>query len=83
MLGESISIIPSSSGHYCLPLTREMNVGNKHTGMILFDFKLNGHNADDRKKIIKLHRQFSHPSAEKLNTLLKRSLVLKLFKFSN
>ena len=71
MLDIDISIVLSDSGHYCLPLAREMKIGNKHTDMVLVNFKLD--NINDRKKIIKLHRQFSHPSAVKLNTLLKES----------
>ena len=53
MLGENISIVLSDSGHYCLPLARDMKTGNKHTDLVLVIFKLDS--MDDRKKIIKLH----------------------------
>ena len=75
MLGQSISIVLSDSGHYCLPLTREMNIHNKHTDMILLNTNFGKDKDADRKKVIKLHRQFAHPSAEKLIKLLKEAGV--------
>ena len=85
MLDQSISVILSNSGHYCLPLNREMDVNNKHTDTILLNTNLGVDTVADRKKIIKLHRQFAHPSAEKLIKLLKESGIENkdLFKLVN
>ena len=71
MFGESISIVVSSSGHYCLPLTRKMALDCKHTQSVLFNFKLSDEGDALNKKIRKLHLQFAHPNPDKLINLLK------------
>ena len=71
IFGKKIELETTSSGHYCVPL-REcvmpvegvyLAVGDKHP--------------DEKKKVIqKLHRQFAHPSAKSLKSLLKSAEVL-------
>ena len=76
-LGKTVPAIITSSGHYCLPLTRELNINDKHTNDILFSFKIDENiSADDlKKKVTKLHRQFAHPTADKLIKLLKSANI--------
>ena len=76
-LGKVIPVVITRSGHYCLPLTRDMSMDNKHTNNILFNFKLDDNMLPDclSKKINKLHRQFAHPTADRLIKLLKTAGV--------
>ena len=75
MFGESISITLSSSGHYCLPLTRKLVLDCKHTQSVLVNFKLHDKGESLRRKVLKLHRQFAHPYPDRLINLLKDSGV--------
>ena len=76
-LDHQIPVIISKSGHYCLPLTRDLSLSNKHTQNIMFNFKIGSiQNAEEiKKKVIKLHKQFPHPHPSRLINLLKDANV--------
>ena len=60
MLGEDIDLMFTSNGHYYIPLVDE----NECISFIQ-------NTEDDKSKIaLKLHKQFSHPSSDKLIKLL-------------
>lgn len=68
IFGKSIDLQCTSSGHYCVPL------GGVHTETETFDvmFTMKEQSFNEQKKIIsKLHKQFAHPSSQRLITLLK------------
>ena len=65
----------SSSGHYCLPLTRLLlHDSSPHSRIVLHAVNLKTMTVDEkRRKAAKLHRQSSHASKEKLIRLVKNS----------
>jgi len=73
-LGSTISLITSSSGHLCLPISRSLDISNVETQKVLdrvmFASPLNGVSPDLKSKAKKLHVQFCHPSADRLINLL-------------
>ena len=80
LLGETIKLINTSSGHYAIPITPNSTIinslsENRNSGtvpdkVILMSRKRNL----TRKEIaLKLHRQFGHPTAEKLIKLINLS----------
>ena len=77
-LDQQIPVIVTRSGHYCLPLTRDLALTNKHTQNIMFNFRI-GTNSTDmdelKRKVIKLHKQFAHPHPNRLINLLKDAHV--------
>ena len=73
MLGEEIDVKISTSGHYCLPLTRPPDINNEHTAKVLFSFKFDDDPKANYKKVLKLHRQFCHPKPDALYKLIKTS----------
>ena len=71
MLDQKVPMFISSSGHYCIPLTKEKRAicqNNTHATLIF-------NNPGKTKKQIaeKLHSSFSHPSAHKLKALVNSS----------
>ena len=74
MFGEEVMVKLSKTGHYCLPLTsdnREEIVQN-----VLFSSPINpGSETENLKKVTKLHKQFAHPSSERLKRLIWNSGV--------
>ena len=70
-----IKLICTSSGHYCLPLTRLLlHNYSPHSRIVLHAVNLKTMTADEkRRKAAKLHRQFSHASKEKPIRLVKNS----------
>ena len=72
---EIVRLIITESGHYCLPLSRPIDEPyTSSTQKVLFTSPLQEGNLDDcRKKILKLHKQFSHPHPDKLKTLIKQA----------
>ena len=72
---EIVPLIITESGHYCLPLSRPIDEPyTPSTQKVLFTSPLQEGNLDDcRKKILKLHKQFSHPHPDKLKTLIKQA----------
>ena len=74
-LGQQIRVVVTRSGHYCLPLTRDLAITNKHTQTVMFNFRIGSNSTDEmdnlKKKVIKLHKQFAHPNPDRLINLLK------------
>ena len=88
ILGESLPLSCSRSGHYYIPLKRPSK--RTEESIVMFaSVDLNQKTSGEKEKIaLKLHRQFSHPSAEKLHSLVKAAGVdnnefLKLIKEQN
>ena len=74
VLGEEVDLIQTSSGHLCLPLTSKLLVGDMKDSIVLNTSSLeNCSREQKRRKAIKLHKQFSHASKEKLIKLVKSS----------
>lgn len=75
LLGELVDVKVSRTGHLCVPLTLEMQT--QHVKQVLFSSPLqdNDDGANERK-ILKLHKQFAHPSAERLKQLIRNSGVV-------
>ena len=70
VFGKSVNLNFTSCGHYCLPL-----IDNEatHVGSIQECMKVDISREDMVKNLTHLHRQFAHPSTEKLSDLLKNS----------
>ena len=78
ILGESVPMITTTSGHICLRIGRSLNMDNSETkrimNSILFTSPLSDvETVDIRKKVLKLHKQFAHPTAQRLKDLIKNS----------
>jgi hypothetical protein len=68
ILGKTIALNHTSSGHYCLPIDRSAEVAIENACAV----KLHELDEIDRRKtILKLHRQFAHPTEPKLVALMK------------
>ena len=71
--GKEIKLICTSTGHYCLPLTKKLLDVNE-VNVILHLQSLETLSKDEKKKkAIKLHKQFSHATKERLLRLIKSS----------
>ena len=70
VLGKSVNLNFTSCGHYCLPLIDNEAV---HVNSIQECMKVDLPDKDIVKSLTHLHRQFAHPSTEKLSDLLKNS----------
>ena len=69
---KTVPLNTTSSGHYCIPLVEEFSVCSVTNSIIPTD------SAEDiQKKLLKLHRQFGHPTQAKLVTLLQDASVWK------
>ena len=75
LLGEKIDIVVSKSGHLCVPLPRRLE--KQGIKQVLFSSPVQ---SDDDKaneaKIVKLHKQFAHPSSDRLKKLIRDSGVV-------
>ena len=72
MLGKEISLACTRSGHYYVPLSSWVFLGDTDVGYVLFVNEISDKSSEDKLKIAtKLHRQFSHPSGNKLCKLAK------------
>lgn len=70
ILGKTISLNLTSSGHYCVNLLDDENINRVNL------VSLQALNGEELKKcLLKLHRQFGHPSRKKLTGLLKDANV--------
>ena len=68
--GEKVKLICTSTGHYCLPLNATC-IDDQSVNFVLHLECLNGlSRRETLSKAMKLHRQFSHASKEKLRKLL-------------
>lgn len=73
MFGQTVPIVITESGHYCISLSRSIITPDSSENRVLFSTPLNCYDEHSKKKIQKLHKQFAHPSAERLKKLLKDS----------
>ena len=75
VLGTTIRLESTFSGHYCMPLTNKLlDSKDNCNSIVLHSSALKEcSKSDKKKKAIKLHRQFSHASKEKLCKLAKES----------
>ena len=72
MLGRKIKLACTSSGHYYVPLSSWVFLGDTDVGHVLFVNDIASKSSEEKLKIAtKLHRQFSHPSGKKLCGLVK------------
>jgi len=70
VMGNMVNLNLTSCGHYCLPLINDELV---HVDTIQEAMKVDLPDKDIVKNLTHLHRQFAHPSSEKLSELLKNS----------
>ena len=71
---KKINLVSTTSGHICLPLTNKLLVGDMADAFVLNTTSLEKCSREEKKrKAIKLHKQFSHASKEKLKKLVKDS----------
>ena len=71
--GEEIRLICTTTGHYCLPMNHTC-IDDQSVQFVMHLQCLSGLSQRDMaSKALKLHRQFSHASKEKLRKLLKSS----------
>lgn len=74
MLGQSIKLVSTDAGHYCIPLSKYTLNPVTNTAVILHTTSLDGLSVTQkREKALKLHKQFSHASKDKLCKLVKES----------
>ena len=76
VLGDSVDLVCTSSGHYCIPLTNMLinDQGNMNVSVVLHTAAVASLTVEEkRQKADKLHRQFCHASKEKLCKLVKDS----------
>ena len=74
LLGEQVNVVISQSGHLCIPLIQKCV--KQCVKQVLFSspLQVNDDKANE-KKISKLHKQFAHPSSDKLKQLIHNSGV--------
>ena len=73
-LGKEVKLQCTDSGHYFISLTKSSMSQGPSDVVFLRSLQLKSQ-ADQKKIAVKLHKQFSHPSSEKLITLVKNSGV--------
>ena len=69
--GETVRLICTSTGHYCLPLNLTCIDDNSVNFILHLECLNNLSEKEMMSKALKLHRQFSHASKEKLMKLLR------------
>ncbi len=60
----------TSSGHYCIPILKSVN--SDDVKVTLFNYG----NKSEKEIAIKLHKQFAHPSVDKLKNLIKNAGIV-------
>ena len=74
IFGENIPLITTSSGHYAIPITKAKQLINNLSKEFDMSITFRMTNDKDNHNIaLKLHRQFAHPSQEKLLQLIKKN----------
>jgi hypothetical protein len=68
VFGKTVALDMTSSGHYCLPIDRNSQLKVESVCEVKLDVLNAGQLA---KVLLKLHRQFAHPSTNRLVALLK------------
>ena len=71
--GKKIKLTCTSSGHYCLPLSRTLLDANNVNFVLYTNSLVNLSRGEKKKKALKLHKQFSHATKERLLQLVKAS----------
>ena len=72
--GTEVKLITSSSGHYCLPITKYLLKEETESEIVLHATSVKGNDYKEKKaKAKKLHRQLAHASKEKLIRLVKET----------
>lgn len=72
LLGEKMNVLVTSSGHLCVPLGN--NDKSLSVKQVLFSTPLKPEDdSANERKITKLHKQFAHPSADRLKTLIRNA----------
>ena len=73
---QDINLVVTKSGHYVLPLTLPCQLLSRCGADPRFYVTLSGEHTKSKEEIpVKLHRQFAHPPAHKLNQLLNSARV--------
>lgn len=68
IMGEEIALNLTASGHYCIPVDKTETMPVEEINAV----NIEGLNDKEQKAVLlKLHRQFAHPSKKKLEALLK------------
>ena len=68
IFGKDIALNLTTSGHYCIPIDRTENIAVEE----VLSVKLEEMGRQEKlKTLLKLHRQFAHPHARKLKSLLQ------------
>ena len=74
ILDQSIKLLSTRSGHYSIPLTKFVLHDQLSTKVVLHTSAVGDMSVEQKtKKALKLHRQFSHATKDKLCKLLKGS----------
>ena len=75
ILGKHVDLSCTASGHYCIPIS-DFKGGNQHIHQVLM---MEGNCTawkDIEKQVMKLHKQFGHPSSRKLIQLMKDAGIM-------
>ena len=79
VLGCKVKLVTSSSGHYCLPITKCILGNDLPTSIVLHATEIKQLTYQEKRiKALKLHRQLSHASKDKLKNWLKKARVLMI-----
>ena len=79
LLRQNIKLTKTNTGHYCVPLSKYILGTTSDTKIVLHTNCLEGLTIPQKKqKALKLHKQFSHASKEKLCKLVKDQMVLMI-----
>ena len=75
MLGENVKLSFTESGHYCIPISNKKQLisqnGKDQVKVVLHVSDLSSKGTEEKRQmVLKLHRQFSHPSKECLRSLV-------------
>ena len=75
ILDESIPLITTSSGHYAIPITKAKRIINNFEREVTDPITLTlSHKMSNDEIAKKLHRQFTHPSKDKILKLIYMNL---------
>ena len=74
IFGKVISLNETTSGHYCVPINEEVDITDVNSVCAV---NLGENEQIKYKTVVKLHRQFAHPSIERFTALLKDAGVWK------
>ena len=74
IMGKDVSLNLTTSGHYCIPIDKAEEVAVEAVCAVRLDVLSK---QDQYKTVLKLHRQFAHPTKKRLIALLKDAGVWK------